>query len=364
MKSQQPGPRPSQRPSRAPSAKPKQSRGPLAISVGDPAGVGPQIALAAAVDAACSGQSLVVYGDATRLALAMEAHAASGVRVVRVAAEGPYTLRTGTVALADAGPVSDACVALHGPSAEGGAAQLRALDLAAAAVREGHARALITGPTSKEAATLSGAAFMGQTEHLARLCGLRDDAVTMMFLGPTLRLALVTTHVSVARVAHEITEARVARAVTHLGEALLQLRTANSKAAPTVVVAALNPHAGEHGMFGDEDGRVIAPGAELAAAQPPFADGRVRFLGVRPAETALRQAALGKVDGVVCMMHDQATIPSKLLDWGKAVNVTWGLPFLRASVDHGVAYDAAARGDADPAGMLAAVALAVRLTRG
>ena len=362
MKSQKPSPRQSQRPSPSPAAEPKPGRAPLAVSVGDPAGVGPRIALAAAVDAACSGQSLVIYGDATRLAVALEEHTASGVRVERVAAVGPYALRTGTVALADAGPVSDACVALHAPSAEGGAAQLRALDLAAAAVRAGHARALVTGPTSKEAATLSGAAFVGQTEHLARLCGLRDDAVTMMFLGPTLRLALVTTHVSVARVAGEITEARVARAMTHLGEALLHLRSGH-KVAPTVVVAALNPHAGEHGLFGDEDTRVVVPGAARAAALPPFADGRVRFLGVRPAEAALRQAAWGKVDGVVCMMHDQATIPSKLLDWGKAVNVTWGLPFLRASVDHGVAYDAAARGEADPAGMLAAVALAVRLTR-
>lgn len=335
---------------------------PLAVSVGDPAGVGPFVALAAAADAARAGESLVVYGDAQRLFAGAREHAAAGVRVERVGPEGPYSLHVGTLAIADAGAVSEACVASHAPSPEGGAAQLRALELAAATVRAGHARALVTGPTSKEAVVQCGVAFTGQTEHLARMCGLRADAVTMMFLGPVLRLALVTTHVAIAQVAAEITEARVARTVTHLGEALLRLRSAGS-APPTLVVAALNPHAGEHGLFGDEDPRVVEPGAALAVARPPFADGRVRYLGLRPAEAALREAASGRLDGVVCMMHDQATIASKLLDWGKAVNVTWNLPFLRVSVDHGVAYDAAARGDADPAGMLAAVALAVRLTR-
>ena len=337
---------------------------PLAVSVGDPAGVGPRIALDAAIDAARAGESLGVYGDAERLLATMQDAAASHVRLVRVPSTGPFSLPAGTLAVADAGRVSDACVASHAPSAEGGAAQLRALELAANAVRAGHARALVTGPTSKEAVVLSGTPFTGQTEHLARLCGLPDDAVTMMFLGPKLRLALVTTHVAIARVAQEITEARVARAVTHLGEALLRLHLRpNESSQATLVVAALNPHAGEHGLFGDEDTRVVEPGAALAVARPPFSDFRVRYLGVRPAEAALREAAWGKIDGVVCMLHDQATIPSKLLDWGQAVNVTWGLPFLRASVDHGVAYDAAARGDADASGMKAAVALAVRLTR-
>ena len=338
-------------------------RAPLAVSVGDPAGVGPRISLDAAIEAARAGESLVLYGDAGRLFVDASALIGADTRVhlERVETAGPYLLPAGTIALADVGAVSDDCIARHAPSAEGGAAQLRALDLAATAVRVGHARALVTGPTSKEAIAASGTPFTGQTEHLARLCGLPDDAVTMMFLGPTLRLALVTTHLAVARVAHELTEARVARSVTHLGDALLRLRGVGGPT-PTLVVAALNPHAGEHGMFGDEDQRVVEPGAARALTQPPFADGRVRFLGVRPAEAALREAAWGHIDGVVCMMHDQATIPSKLLDWGKAVNVTWGLPFLRTSVDHGVAYDAAARGTADAMGMHAAVALTVRLS--
>jgi 4-hydroxythreonine-4-phosphate dehydrogenase len=333
---------------------------PLAVSVGDPAGIGPRVSVEAALHATRSGESLVLFGDARRLAM-LVASLAPEVPCVDVALDGPFALPTGALGLADVGSISDACVAAHAPTAEGGVAQLRALDAAAAVVAAGHARALVTGPTSKEAIVASGTPFTGQTEHLARRARLPDDAVTMMFLGPTLRLALVTTHVAVSRVAHEITPARVARAVTHLGEALLRLR-GDAPGVPSVVVAALNPHAGEHGLFGDEDPRIVEPGAALAGARPPYADGRVRLLGVRPAEAALREAAWGRIDGVVCMMHDQATIPSKLLDWGKAVNVTWGLPFLRTSVDHGVAYDAAAAGRGDADGMIAAVELAVRCT--
>jgi len=342
---------------------------PLALCVGDPAGVGPMVSIRASVAAARAGESIVLFGDAARLHDAARALAPE-LALERVGVVGPYALRAGALAVADAGAVSDVCIAARAPSAEGGAAQLRALDLAAAAVRDGHARALVTGPTSKEAIVASGTPFIGQTEHLARMCGLPDDAVTMMFLGPTLRLALVTTHVAVSRVAAELSALRVERAVRHLGDALLRLsETAGpplpSRALgtlPSLVIAALNPHAGEHGMFGDEDQRIVEPGVVLALAHAPFVDGRVRCLGVRPAEAALREAAWGKIDGVVCMMHDQATIPSKLLDWGQAVNVTWGLPFLRTSVDHGVAYDAAARGVADADGMVAAVALAARMT--
>jgi 4-hydroxythreonine-4-phosphate dehydrogenase len=333
---------------------------PLAVSVGDPAGIGPRVSVEAALQATRGGESLILYGDARRLT-ALVAASAPDVVCVDVPVDGPFAVPPGALGLADVGAVSDVCVAAHAPTAEGGAAQLRALDAAASVVAAGHARALVTGPTSKEAIVASGTPFTGQTEHLARRAGLSDDAVTMMFLGPTLRLALVTTHVAVSRVAQEITPARVARAVTHLGEALLRLR-GEAAGVPSVVVAALNPHAGEHGLFGDEDPRIVEPGAALAGARPPYADGRVRLLGVRPAEAALREAAWGRIDGVVCMMHDQATIPSKLLDWGKAVNVTWGLPFLRTSVDHGVAYDAAAAGRGDADGMIAAVALAARCT--
>jgi 4-hydroxythreonine-4-phosphate dehydrogenase len=217
----------------------------------------------------------------------------------------------------------------------------------------------------KEAVTMSGARFVGHTEHLARAAGLGDDAVTMMFLGPRLNVALVTTHLSVREAPDAVTTARVQRSVRHMADALLRLPRFGGRQGqpPRLVVAGLNPHAGESGLFGDEEQRVVMPALDALRREPPFSDGRVTLLGPSPAETVFREASTGLHDGVVAMLHDQATIASKLLDWGAAVNVTWGLPYVRTSVDHGVAYAAAASRTADAAGMLAAIDMARELTR-
>ncbi len=336
-----------------------RSARPLAIAVGDPAGIGPLVSARAAV-AHAAGDRLVLFGDAARLAALLGA-TQPAVRARRIDPGAELDVGEGEIGLVHVSTWSDATVTRHEASEEGGRAQIAALDAAADAVLVGRARAIVTGPTSKEAVVRAGVRFTGQTEHLARRAGLASDAVTMMFLGPRLCLALVTTHLSVRAVPDAITPARVERTARHLGEALLA-SSADARPGPLRVgVAGLNPHAGEGGLFGDEEMRVIGPALDTARARPPFDAGRVVLEDVRPAEAVLRQAAAGAVDGVVVMMHDQATIASKLLDWGQAVNVTWGLPFVRTSVDHGVAYDAAARGEADADGMIAAVALAQRL---
>jgi 4-hydroxythreonine-4-phosphate dehydrogenase len=338
---------------------------PLAISVGDPAGVGPSVT-ARALGAALGDDRALVFGDAERMAGLL---AREGVPHLRF--EPGATLPEGHAGLVDVGRAPAAAIEAYAPTAEGGAAQLEALDAAADAVRRGEARALVTGPTSKEAIHLAGHAFVGQTEHLARAAGLADDDVTMMFLGPRLRVALVTTHLSIRSAPDAITSPRVQRAVRHMGAAMLSLAgggAAEDPARPIPIVAGelhvtgLNPHAGEAGLFGDEEARVIGPALDALRAEPPFADGRVRLLGPRPAETVFREAASGALGGVVTMLHDQATIASKILDWGEAVNVTWGLPFVRTSVDHGVAYDAARADAAAPEGMVAAIVMARRLT--
>ncbi len=168
----------------------------------------------------------------------------------------------------------------------------------------------------------------------------------------------MTTQLSERAVPDAITAPRVERAMRHLADALVRLGRPHGA---WVALAGLNPHAGEGGLFGDEEPRVLAPALARVASDPAFASGRLRAAGIVPAETAFRRAAEGSLDGVVAMMHDQATIASKLLDWGQAVNVTWGLPFVRTSVDHGVAYDAAARGLGDPEGMIAAARMACAL---
>jgi len=329
---------------------------PLAVSIGDPAGVGPLVATRVAARMAAE-EALVLFGDADRLEPAL---VALGASTVRASPAELADLPAGSVGVVHVRATDAAVVEAHRATPEGGGDQLAFLDAAIDAVVEGTARALVTGPTSKEAITASGVPFSGQTEHLARRTGCADDAVTMMFLGPRLRVALVTTHRSVRDAAEAITEARVARTVRHLGEALLR---AHGGTAPVRLhVTGLNPHAGEGGLFGDEEVRVIAPALEALRRLPPVSDRRIVLVGPRPAEAVFREAAAGEVDGVVAMIHDQATIASKLLDWGEAVNVTWGLPFVRTSVDHGVAYDAAARGEADDRGMEAAVRMAGRLT--
>ncbi len=332
---------------------------PLAIAVGDPAGVGPLVCLDA-IRSRAGDTPLALFGDAEWLAERAARRGGEASRFVRATPEGLGNLAAGEVALVHVGRWEDACVAARAPTQAGGSAQLAALEAAASAARDGRARALVTGPVSKQAIALSGVAFRGQTEWLAEACGLAADAVTMLFLGTRLRVGLVTTHLAVRDVPEAITRERVERTAAHLGEAVLALGAARAR--PVVGVASLNPHAGEGGLFGDEDARVVAPAIAAARSAPPYATFGLDLRGPIPAETAFRLAADGSLDAVVAMMHDQATIASKLLDWGDAVNVTWGLPFVRTSVDHGVAYDAAASDRADPRGMLAAIAMAERLS--
>ena len=295
----------------------------LGVSTGDPAGIGPSICAAAI--AARPEHTYRVYGDASRL---------RSIRAEHV----------------DVARWDDAWIEAHAPSAEGGRAQLAALDAGIDDALAGRVDALVTAPVSKEAITLGGTEFVGHTERLAERAGLAPDAVSMLFLGPKLNVGLVTTHLSVREATAAITEARVLRTVTHLHEALRR----SGIASPTIWVAGVNPHAGEGGLFGREELDVIAPA---------LARSSIAVRGPIASEAAFRAAASGIVDGVVAMLHDQATIASKLLDWGSAVNVTWGLPFVRTSVDHGVAYEAARDGSGDPAGMIAAIDRAAVLAR-
>ncbi|MBC7172590.1 MAG: 4-hydroxythreonine-4-phosphate dehydrogenase PdxA, partial [Polyangiaceae bacterium] len=191
---------------------------PLAISVGDPSGVGPVVTAQALAEALGRDRALV-FGDAARMAALLDA---AGVQYAHVA-DTRTPLAEGTVGVVHAAEWDDFVIEARRPTAEGGAAQLSALDAAVAAVRRGEARAVVTGPTSKEAIHLAGHPFVGQTEHLARAAGLADDDVTMMFLGPRLKVALVTTHLSIRQAPDAITQARVERAIHHLGEALVRL---------------------------------------------------------------------------------------------------------------------------------------------
>jgi 4-hydroxythreonine-4-phosphate dehydrogenase len=210
---------------------------------------------------------------------------------------------------------------------------------------------------SKIAITKAGVHFTGHTEHLARAAGIASDQVTMMFVGHSLRVALVTTHLPLRDVPAALTVERIAAT---LARVVTALRDWWGFKRPRVVVLGLNPHAGEEGLLGREEVEVIAPAIEAAASLP--ACQRALIEGPVPSEVGLRRAAAGLYDCAVAHYHDQATIPCKLLELGQTVNVTLGLPYLRTSVDHGVGYDAAATGDVDWGSMTDALRLAADLT--
>jgi 4-hydroxythreonine-4-phosphate dehydrogenase len=236
------------------------------------------------------------------------------------------------------------------PDATSAAAALAALDKAVAELKAGRAQGVVTGPVSKHALQARGFAFPGQTEYFAHAFGVTDFG--MLLAGRRLIVGLATIHERLADVPRLLDADRIVRIGT-LTAAFLNRR---GIASPRIAVAGLNPHAGEDGAFGDEESRVIAP------AIARLRDARVAvFSGPAVPDAVFRHAARGDFDAVIAMYHDQGLIPLKLLDFDNAVNVTLGLPVPRTSPDHGTAFDIAGKGLADPSSMIAAIRLACEL---
>ncbi len=339
----------------------------LAVSIGCPSGIGPEVSVAAAV--AIEGARVVLVGDLGVVQRAARSRTIDVGRLVRIATTGDLArLERGAIAvLQPTASLSTRDSRPGHPSLRGGAAQLAWIDAACDLVQAGDAGALVTGPVSKQAiargTSREAARFLGHTEHLQRR--LEAPEVVMAFACDAFTTALVTTHLPLSRVPRAITPRAVASATFWLADLLARLaRSAPraSRSAPRVAVASLNPHAGEGGLLGREEQRAIVPGMRLARRRAGRARIPCDLTGPVPAETAFRVAARGGYEGVVAMYHDQATIPMKLIGFGEAVNVSLGLPIVRTSVDHGTAYDIAGQGVADPRGMALAMRLALRLT--
>ena len=214
--------------------------------------------------------------------------------------------------------------------------------------------AVVNGPVSKEWLARVGFRFPGQTEFYAHRFGKKPSAVTMCMVGPRLRVALVSTHLSLKRAAAGLKSSAIVRSGLHLAELLQGIGIRK----PRIAVCGLNPHAGEGGLFGAEDKKTVAPAVRQLRKKS-----RLSFFGPEPADSVFRRALHGEFDGVVALYHDQGLIPAKLLDFDRTVNVTMGLPVVRCSPDHGTAFGLAGKGKAKPDSMLEAVKLAVKLTR-
>jgi 4-hydroxythreonine-4-phosphate dehydrogenase len=220
--------------------------------------------------------------------------------------------------------------------------------------RSGEIQAVVNGPVSKEWLGKVGFRFPGQTEFYAKAFGVNPDDVTMMMIGPRLRVALASTHISLRKAVLEIRSKQIVRSAKHLGETLKKLGVRR----PRIAVCGLNPHAGENGRFGNEEKRVVEPAIRELKRKTDF-----RISGPESPDAVFRRAWKGEFDGVVTLYHDQGLIPAKLLDFDETVNVTAGLPVVRCSPDHGTAFALAGKGKARPDSFLAAVHLARRLVK-
>jgi 4-hydroxythreonine-4-phosphate dehydrogenase len=281
----------------------------VAITVGDPAGIGPEIARKAADDPrvqdACEP---VLYG-----------------------------------------PPDDAAFDVGAVSVSAGRAAFDAITAAVRDAQAGMVQAIATAPVNKLAFARAGLPWKGHTDLLAYLTGSRQ--VAMMFWSEPLKVVLATIHVPLAEVPRLVTRESLAEIIDLTARELPRFGIA----APRLALAGLNPHAGEDGLLGSEEDEVLRPAVEAARGRG------VRIDGPFPGDTVFVRASRGEFDAVIACYHDQGLIPVKLLAFGQAVNVTLGLPIIRTSVDHGTAFDIAGKGMADPSSMITATLLAARL---
>ncbi|HWL46402.1 MAG TPA: 4-hydroxythreonine-4-phosphate dehydrogenase PdxA [Sphingomonadaceae bacterium] len=321
---------------------------PLAVSLGDPAGIGPEIVAKAWACRESSGlPPFFAIGDARALALAW----AGPVQRISspLDATGVFPDALPLLQVEDAGDIKPGV-----PDLAGARCSLDALEMAAGLARSGTAGALVTGPVSKAQLYAIGFTHAGQTEFVAERCGVSADNVAMMLAGPSLRTVPITTHVPLAEVAGMLTTDLI-MAKAHATARGLQRDF--GIAAPRLAIAGFNPHAGEQGALGREEIDIIIPAVEALRA-----DG-MDIVGPLAADTMFHPRARARYDAALCIYHDQALIPLKTLHFDEGVNLTLGLPIVRTSPDHGTAFGIAGTDRADPGAMIAAIALAGQCAR-
>jgi len=330
----------------------------IAVSMGDPAGIGPEVVLkaAAAIVRRPSPPAIIILGDLDAI-LSAATRLNGDVPKPQEWRPGMRAKRLGrAVSIFNIGKLPPRAFVPGSPTVEGADAAYRYVVEGARMTMRGEASALVTAPINKEWLNRAGHHFPGHSELLARLAHVRTWR--MMFAGETLRVALVTVHMGLAEVPRALTRNAVLGTITLLEHHLhCQLGIAR----PRILVLGFNPHAGENGLFGDEEERVIAPAIRRAQREGIDVRGPVA-----PDTAFIRAGSEPRFgfDGAVAMYHDQGLIALKTLDFERAVNVTLGLPFIRTSPDHGTAYDIVWQGTANATSMLAAIEYAAKAARG
>ena len=320
---------------------------PLALSIGDPAGIGPELAVLAwsARDEAAIAPFFAVHGAGVLESAARRLGLPCPIVRIRRPADAVAGWSTGMPVLGDRD-----CEWQPGAPGETGAwLALASLEDAVRAAIDKTASGVVTLPVSKEQLARVGFAHPGQTEYLAAACGLAPETSVMMLAGPSLKAVPLTVHCALADVPGMLTPDLIVRRGMTVAAAL---RDDYGIARPRLAVTGLNPHAGENGAFGDEETRIIAPAIARLREQG------VDATGPHPADALFAPRARAGFDAALCMYHDQALIPVKALDFDRGVNVTLGLPIVRTSPDHGTAFDIAGTCRADPGATIAALAMA------
>lgn len=317
----------------------------VAVTPGEPAGIGPDLAVTVAKQSFPA--AIVVIADADMLS---ERARRLGIDLEVVAlTDSPLPSHRPGRLLVHHVPLAES-VECGRPDPRNAAALLQCLDEAVSGCLAGRWDAMVTGPLSKAVINEGGVPFTGHTEYIARLTG--TDLPVMLLATENLRVALATTHLPLAAVPEAITRERLVRTMEIL-ERDLRRRFAIDR--PRILICGLNPHAGEGGHLGREEIDVIGPAVVDVAARG------IHVVGPLPADTAFTPDRLSTSDAVLAMYHDQGLPVLKYAGFGKAVNVTLGLPIIRTSVDHGTALDIAGRGLADPGSLIAALEMAIRM---
>lgn len=323
----------------------------IGITMGEPAGIGPEVVVKALADAQVRRDAkFIIFGMHEQLVYAADT---AEVEVFwgrhqheKISRDYPHTIMVADYDDYSVPPW------IKGPSKVGGDASVKFCLDAIDAARAGIIDAVVTAPISKASWKEAGVKWPGHTEMLAERC--KAPRYVMMFAAGGLKLALATIHVPLFDLMHKFTIGRVFEPIDLLNTALQDYFGVSK---PSIGVAALNPHAGEDGLFGDEEKRIIAPAIRMAR------EVGINANGPYPADTLFLRAAQGAFDGVVAMYHDQGMIPVKLLAFEDAVNITIGIPIIRTSPAHGTAFDIAGKGVANPAGMKAAIRTAIHMAK-
>lgn len=319
----------------------------IAFSMGDPTGVGPEVCVKTAIHPEVVARAkIVIFGDKGIIAKAakmIDPH----IRVQEISKLTTFVPADGTIYVKNISNLNTERLKPGKPDKNCGKAMVNYIKESTISAMRGEVDGIVTAPINKEIINEAGFHFGGHTELMAELTGAKNYA--MMMAGNKLKVVLVTTHIPLRDVAVSITPGKVLKTIKLAHHAMTEYFGIKQ---PTIGVCALNPHSGESGLFGEEEQEFINPAIINAR------HAGIKAEGPFPADTLFYFAIQGKYDAVVCMYHDQALIPLKMIHFTDAVNITLGLPIVRTSVDHGTAYDIAWKGIANPHSMIQAVKMA------